>query len=56
LRVRSGDAVALAAAMERLASDRPLCDALGYAGRRHASGFTWDAVAESDWRWIRTLL
>jgi glycosyltransferase involved in cell wall biosynthesis len=43
--VPAGDAGALARALERLAADRPLREALGAAARRLAPEFSWDRRA-----------
>jgi glycosyltransferase involved in cell wall biosynthesis len=40
------DAAVLAAAIERLAGDRPLAERLGRAGRSAARAITWDGVIE----------
>ena len=40
------DAVALAAAIDRLAADRSLAERLGRAGRSVAQAITWDGVIE----------
>lgn len=51
----SGDAEALASALERVIHDTARASALRAAGRRHAAGFTWRAAARSHlelWREI----
>ena len=46
LRVADGDTTAMAAAMERLLTDRPLARALGDAAREHVRReFSWEQVA-----------
>jgi glycosyltransferase involved in cell wall biosynthesis len=48
LLIRFGDVAALAAAIERLLTDRPLAAALGDAGRRKVmAGMTWDNVYQN---------
>lgn len=43
--VPAGDVAALAAALASLMDDAPARDALAAAGRRHAAGYGWDAIA-----------
>ena len=53
--VPAADAGALAAAIERLALDRPLRDRLAQAGRRAVSAYTHDAWAEGFSRALATV-
>jgi glycogen(starch) synthase len=46
------DAAALKAGLLRLAEDGTLREALGRAGRERARGFSWDAIAEKEWKWV----
>ena len=48
--VRHGDIEALAAAMSRLAADRPLAERLGAQGRTFATTFTWERAASETAR------
>ena len=43
--VPHGDTIALAAAMRKIADSPALVETMGIAGRRFASGFTWDRSA-----------
>jgi glycosyltransferase involved in cell wall biosynthesis len=43
-------------AIRRLIEDEKLRDTLGRNGRARAEAFTWDAIAEREWAWIRTLV
>jgi glycosyltransferase involved in cell wall biosynthesis len=54
LAVIPDDVAALRDAMRRLIDDETLRNTLGRNGRARAASFSWDAVAEREWAWIRT--
>jgi glycosyltransferase involved in cell wall biosynthesis len=54
--VPHGDAVAMAAAMSRLAADRELVTRLGVQARRFAETFTWERAAEETERHLQRVL
>ncbi len=56
LLVRAGDAAQLAATLERLAADQPLCRELSAGGRRRAVEFSADKVARAHAAIYRRLL
>ena len=45
---------ALKSSMIRLIEDAYLRERLGRQGRKRAGAFSWDAIAEKEWEWIRT--
>jgi glycosyltransferase involved in cell wall biosynthesis len=50
------DPVALREGLRRLAADAALRDSLGRRGRARAAAYSWDAIAEKEWGWIRRAL
>jgi glycosyltransferase involved in cell wall biosynthesis len=54
--VAHGDVDGLASAMRRLATDRPLVDKLGTAGRAFATTFTWERAADETEAHLRAVL
>jgi glycosyltransferase involved in cell wall biosynthesis len=45
---------ALREGLARLASDEALRASLGHRGRERARAFSWDAIAQKEWAWIRS--
>jgi glycosyltransferase involved in cell wall biosynthesis len=54
--VPHGDAAAMAAAMDRLATSRDLVERLGVSARRFAESFTWDRAADETERHLSRLI
>ena len=47
------DPAALRAGLERLTADGELRESLGRRGRERARAFSWDAIAEKEWAWLK---
>jgi glycosyltransferase involved in cell wall biosynthesis len=47
------DSAALREGLRRLIADEALRETLGRSGRQRAQGFSWDAIAEKEWNWLR---
>jgi glycosyltransferase involved in cell wall biosynthesis len=54
--VPHGDAIAMAAAVDRLAASRALVEELGLQARRFAESFTWDRAADETERHLTGLI
>ena len=47
------DPAALREGIVRLTEDVGLRESLGHSGRERARAFSWDAIAEKEWAWLR---
>lgn len=47
------DLRALQDGMIRLADDAHLRESMGRAGREHAQAYSWEAIAQTEWEWLR---